>query len=431
MLPPMRSCDLLIEGAAQVVTVDDGRPGPKRGAKAMNDLGVIEDGAVAVRAGKVVGVGTTEELGRRFRPRKRMDADGQTVLPGLVDAHTHPVFAKMRESEFALRCRGAEYGEILAAGGGILASAKALQGLPVTALAFGVRKRLDRMLLHGTTTVEAKSGYGLTTASEIASLEALRLAAQGHPVNVVPTFLGAHALPAEFRSKRKAYVDEVVEQMLPIVAKRKLARFCDVFVEKGAFTVAEARRIFRVAMRLGLRPKLHADEFGDSGGARLAAAVGAISAEHLGGTGSAGIRALARAGVIPVLLPATSLFLGLTQKPDARAMIAAGCAVALASDFNPGSSPTENLALVAALGCATLAMTPEEVVCAITRNAAAAIGEEARAGHIAVGRPADLVLLDAPSYVFLPYRLGTNLVETVIIGGRVVVRRGRLVRTKA
>jgi len=421
----MRSCDILIEGAAQVVTVDDGRPGPKRGTQAMNELGVIEDGAVAVRAGKIVAVGTTEELRRRFRPAKRLDADGKTVLPGFVDAHTHPVFARMRESEFALRCRGSDYGEILAAGGGILASAKALAGLPVTALAFGVRKRLDRMLLHGTTTVEAKSGYGLTTETEIASLEALKLASKGHPVHVVPTFLGAHALPAEHRGQRKVYVDEVVEQMLPLVARRKLARFCDVFVEVGAFTLAEGRRILHAARALGLQAKVHADEFGDSGGARLAAEVGAISAEHLGGTGAAGIRALARAQVIPVLLPATSLFLGLAQKPDARAMIKAGCAVALATDFNPGSSPTENLALVAALGCATLDMTPEEVVCAITRNAAAAIGEEARAGRIAVGRPADLVLLDAPSYLFLSYRLGTNLVETVLVAGKVVVRHGR------
>jgi imidazolonepropionase len=424
----MRTCDLLIEGAAQVVTLDDGKPGPKRGREAMNDLGVIEDGAVAVHKGKVVGVGTTDALARRFRPARRLDADGRTLLPGFVDAHTHPVFAKMREDEFARRCRGATYEEILAAGGGILASAKALQGAPVTALALGVRKHLDRMLLHGTTTVEAKSGYGLTTASELASLEALRLAGRGHPVTVVPTFLGAHAMPAEFRANRKAYVDEIVTRMLPEVAGRKLARFCDVFVEEGAFTIQEGKRILRAASTFGLRPKLHADEFGDSGGARLAASVGAISAEHLGGTGAAGIRALAKAGVVPVLLPATSLFLGLTQKPDARAMIAAGCAVALATDFNPGSSPTENLGLVAALGCTTLKLTPEEVVTAITRNAAEAIGEEHRAGRIAAGRPADLVLLDAPSYVFLPYRLGTNLVHTVVVGGRVVVQDGRRTR---
>lgn len=424
----MRACDLLIEGAAQVVTVDDGRPGPKRGAAAMNDLGVVEDGAVAVKGGRVLAVGPTDVLRRRLRPRRRLDADGRVLLPGLVDAHTHPVFARMREEEFALRCRGAGYEAILAAGGGILASARALQGAPLTALAHGVRRRLDRMLLHGTTTVEAKSGYGLTTESELASLRALRLAARGHPVRVVPTFLGAHALPAAFRHDRRAYVDEVVERMLPAVARERLARFCDVFAEEGAFTIAEARRILRAGVRLGLRPKLHADEFRDGGGARLAASLGAISAEHLGGTGPAGIRALARAGVVPVLLPATCLFLGLERRPDARAMIAAGCAVALATDFNPGSSPTENLSLVAALGCTTLGLTPEEALTAITRNAAAAVGEDARAGRIAAGRPADLVLLDAPSYLHLPYRLGTNLVDTVLVDGAVVVRGGRRVR---
>lgn len=423
----MRACDLLLEGAAQVVTVDDGRPGPKRGRAAMNDVGVVEDGAVAIARGKVLAVGPTDDLRRRFRARRRVDLEDRVLLPGLVDAHTHPVFARMREEEFALRCRGASYEQVLAAGGGILASARALQDVPVTALAFGVRRHLDRMLLHGTTTVEAKSGYGLTTASELASLEALRLAARQHPITVVPTFLGAHALPAEHRTRRKAYVDEVVGTMLPAVARRRLARYCDVFVERGAFTRAEGLRILRAARRLGLGAKVHADEFGDSGGATLAAAAGAASAEHLGGTGRTGIRALARAGVVPVLLPATSLFLGLRRRPDARAMVEAGCPVALATDFNPGSSPTENLALVASLGCTTLGLTPEEALVGITRNAAAAIGEEHRAGRIAPGRPADLVVLDAPTWLHLPYRMGTNLVHGVYVGGRRVVHDGRRV----
>ncbi|MFM8979729.1 MAG: imidazolonepropionase [Planctomycetia bacterium] len=423
----MRACDLLLEGAAQVVTLDDGRPGPKRGRAAMNDVGLVEDGAVAIARGKVLAVGATDDLRRRFRARRRVDLEERVLLPGLVDAHTHPVFARMREEEFALRCRGASYEQVLAAGGGILASAEALQGVPVTALACGVRRHLDRMLLHGTTTVEAKSGYGLTTASELASLEALRLAAREHPMTVVPTFLGAHALPAAYRTRRRAYVDEVVGTMLPAVARRRLARYCDVFVERGAFTRAEGLRILRAARRLGLGAKVHADEFGDSGGATLAAAVGAASAEHLGGTGRAGIRALARAGVVPVLLPATSLFLGLAQRPQARAMVEAGCPVALASDFNPGSSPTENLALVAALGCTTLGLTPEEALVGITRNAAAAIGEGHRAGRIAPGRPADLVVLDAPTWLHLPYRLGTNLVRSVYVAGRRVVHDGRRV----
>ena len=261
------------------------------------------------------------------------------------------------------------------------------------------------------------------------SLRAIRTAARGWPITVVPTFLGAHALPAEFGDRRADYVRLVTDVMIPLVARRKLAVFCDVFCERGAFTVREAEVILAAGAAHGLRGKIHADEFSDGGGARLAAKVKAVSAEHLGATGPVGIRALAKAGVVPVLLPTTSVFLGLEAKPNARAMIEAGCAVALATDFNPGSSPTANLSLSAALGCTMLGMTPEEVVTAITRNAAAAVGREDRFGRIAKGRRADLVILDAPSYVHLPYRMGTNLVHTVIRGGQVVVEDGR--RTKA
>lgn len=420
----MRTIDLLLVGASQVVTVDGGGDGPRAGRDAMNDLGVIEDAGVAVHRGRIVDVGPSQELARRYRAWRRIVCRGRTILPGLVDAHTHPVFAHMREREFAMRCRGATYEEIFAAGGGIHASAEALRDTSIDVLAAGVRRRLDRMLLHGTTAIEAKSGYGLTTESEIKSLKALARAARGHPVEVAATFLGAHALPPEYRERRSTYVRQVIDEMIPRVAKERLAVFCDVFVEEGAFTAAEGQTILEAGLAHGLRPKVHADEFRDGGGAKLAARVGAISAEHLGATGPEGIRAMAKAGVIPVLLPATCLFLGL-ERPNARGMIEAGCAVALASDFNPGSSPTENLHLVAALGCTDLAMTPEEVIVAITRNAAAAAGLETEHGRIAVGRRADLLVLDAPSYVSLPYRLGTNLTHLVVAGGKVVVERGR------
>jgi imidazolonepropionase len=420
--------DLLLVGASELVTVDAGGAGPARGPATMNDLRVVERGAVAIRRGRVVEVGPADDLLRRHRALPRLDVEGRSVLPGFVDAHTHPVFARWREDEFARRCRGASYEEILAAGGGILASAKALEGRSPRALAAPVGRLFDHVLLHGTTTVEAKSGYGLTVASELASLRAIRAAARGRPLTVVATFLGAHALPAEYASRRAAYVRLVTKTMLPEVARARLATFCDVFCERGAFTAAESATILRAAARLGLRGKLHADEFHDGGGALLAARLKAISAEHLGATGPAGIAALAAAGVVPVLLPTTSLFLGLADKPDARAMIEAGCAVALATDLNPGSSPTGNLALSASLGCTTLRMTPEEVVTAITRNGAAAVGLAHRAGRIARGFPADLVVLDAPSYVHLPYRMGTNLVHTVVRGGRVVVAAGRLAR---
>lgn len=422
-----KAIDLLVHDAAQVVTVDGGGSGPARGTAAMNDLRVVEGGSVAVHRGKVLAVGPSEDLAETFAPARRLDASGCAVLPGFVDAHTHPVFARWRDDEFARRCRGESYAQILAAGGGILASAKVLQRTDVETLVAHLHWVFDHVLLHGTTTLEAKSGYGLTTEAEVASLEALRLASRGAPLTVVRTFLGAHALPKEHEAKRSVYVREVTHGMLPIVAKARLAEFCDVFCETGAFTPAETATILRAAARLGLKGKVHADEFGDSGGAALAARLKATSAEHLGGTGPAGIRAMAKAGVVPVLLPTTSLFLKLAGKPDARGMMEAGCAVALASDFNPGSSPTANLALSAALGCTMLGMTPEEVVTAITRNAAAAVGRSATAGRIAAGRPADLVVLDAPSYVHLSYRLGTNLVRDVVRGGAIVVRDGRRV----
>jgi imidazolonepropionase len=423
----MKTVDLLVLNAAQVVTVAAGAPGPARGRAAMNDLGVVENASIAVHRGKVVSVGPTNEVILECRAERRLFADGCAVLPGFVDAHTHPAFARWREDEFARRCRGETYEEILAAGGGILASADALRAAPEADLVASMRATFDAMLLCGTTVVEAKSGYGLSAEAEIKSLRAIRRAGRGQPITVVPTFLGAHAVPREYASRRAAWVRLLTHTLIPKVVEEGLAEFCDVFCERGAFSVEVSEAILRAARRHGLAAKIHADEMTDGGGAALAAKVGATSAEHLGATSSDGIRAMAKAGVVPVLLPSTSLFLRLPRLPDARAMIDAGCAVSLASDFNPGSSPTHDLGLVAALACATLSMTPEEAITAITRNAAAAVNRVDRAGQIAPGRRADLVILDAPSYVHLPYRMGSRLVRDVIRGGRVVVREGRRV----
>jgi len=428
-MPPTskKSADLILFRANQVVTVDAQRPGPKAGAVAMNDLRVIEDGAVAIRKGKVIAVGPSGEITDKYDADKRISCRGRTILPGFVDAHTHPVFARPRVEEFSQRCRGADYEAILASGGGIHASARALRECSTADLIEGVRERLDRMLLHGTTGIEAKSGYGLTLHSEMRSLRAIRSAAAGHPITATRTFLGAHVVPDEHHGHRRRYVRLVIDEMIPRVANLKLARFCDVFVEEGAFTVREAEQILKAGIEHGLEPKVHADQFRDSGGARLAARVKAISVEHVDATGPAGMRALAKAGVIPVLLPSAALFMGLHHRANARALIEAGCAVALSTDFNPGTSPTENLSLVASLGCCLLRMTPEEVITAITRNAAVAAGLGETHGHIAPGRPAHLVVLDAPTYEHLPYRMGTNLVHRVLVSGRTVVERGRLV----
>lgn len=412
----MRACDLLLLGASEVVTVDDGTPGPATGAAA-NHLGIVPDGAVAIRAGRIVAIGPSSELRAAFRPTKRVHLKGRAVLPGFVECHTHPVFARWREEEFALRTQGATYEAILAAGGGIHASAEALGQADDDDLVAGVRQRLDDLLDHGVVAAEGKSGYGLSLERELTSLDVLRRAARDHPVHLERTFLGAHVVPRSHADRRADYVRLIVDEMLPRIAKRRLARFCDVFVERGAFTVAEARTIFEAGKRHGLVPKVHADQFRDGGGALLAAEVGAISAEHVDATGPQGRKALAAAGVIAVLLPTASVFTGLVHKPDARALLDAGVPVALSTDLNPGSSPTANIALAAGLGCALLGMTPAETITAITRNAACAIGQDGRFGRLVVDRPADLVVLDAPSHVHLPYRLGQNLVHHVYVRG--------------
>lgn len=423
----MKAADLLLTDAAEVVTMDRGGPGPWRGAATSEDLGVVEGGALAVARGRILAVGPTKEIRARYRAPRRVRLTGQTVLPGLVDAHTHPVFAAWREREYALRCAGADYEAILAAGGGIHASARALSGVPLAALAAQMRGHLDRMLRAGTTLVEAKSGYALTARGEARSLRAMARAARGHPVQVVRTFLGAHVVPEAYRRRRAAYVRLLTEEMLPQVARARLAEFCDVFVEQGAFTPNEARRILDRARRLGLGTKLHVDQFRDGGGAALAARLRATSADHLDATGPAGARALARAGTVGVLLPTAAVFTGLKHRAPGRTLLDAGVAVAVASDFNPGTSPGESLLLCASLATTLFGLTPAEALLGITRNAAAALGREARAGRLGPGRPADLVVLDAPSHLHAPYRIGAALVESVWVRGRRVVWRGRRV----
>lgn len=421
--------DLLITGAAEIATAAaPGDPAAPRCGKAMGGFTVIRDGYVAVRDGKVAAVGPMSALtaAERHGARQVIDASGRAVLPGFVDPHTHVVHGGDRTAEFKLRIRGATYVEIAQAGGGILATMKATRAASVEELAATARRRLDRMLLCGTTTAEAKSGYGLTTESELRTLQAIALLDREHPVDLVPTFMGAHEVPPEFRSDPEEYVRLVIEEMLPAVAASGLARFNDVFCEQGVFTVEQSRRILDAGRRMGLVPKIHADELAPGfGGAEAGAAAGCISADHLLQVSEAGLRAMKAAGTIPVCLPGTALVLMMKEYAPARRMIDEfDLPVALATDCNPGSSPVESMAVIMGLACLQMRMSPAEALVAATHNAACAIGLGGRVGQIAPGFQADLQILREPSFEAIPYRFGAPLTETVIKAGQIVVQGG-------
>ncbi|MCE9635351.1 MAG: imidazolonepropionase [Planctomycetes bacterium] len=411
-------CDLLVHSAAELLTMAAGPDGPLRG-DALRDPGAIADGAVAIRGDRIVAVGTTADLRARFDASNDIDASGRVVMPGFVDPHTHLVFGRTREDEFEMRCLGRTYEEIAAAGGGIRASARRFRSLPREAIVAQAKATRASALRHGTTTVEVKSGYGLATDAELLALEvAGELDVAG---DVVRTFLGAHEIPDEWRADRRGYVRLVIDQMLPRVAERKLARFCDVFCEAHVFTPDETREICVAAKRLGLGVKLHADELAGTGGAELAVELGATSADHLMAVSDAGIAALAKSETVAVLLPGTSFFLGMKRFAPARAMIDAGCAVALATDCNPGSSMCENPQQVVSIACIGLHLRPIEALAMFTRNAAYAVGLGTDRGRLAAGFRADLIVLDVPNHRHVAYHHGVNHVATVVAAG--VVRR--------
>jgi imidazolonepropionase len=379
----------------------------------------LSDGALVSRDGRIDWVGPTADLPPLSPDAEVIDATGQVVLPGFVDSHTHLIFAGSREDEFEQRLRGLTYQEIAERGGGINATVRRVRAASKEELKALARPRLRRLLQHGVTTVEVKSGYGLTTADEVKCLEAVaELNAEG-PAELVPTFLGAHAVPPEYRSDRDGYLRLLLDEMLPEVARGRLAEFCDVFCEAGVFSVEESRRILTRARDLGFRLKLHADELTPLGGAELAAGMGAVSADHLLCVTDAGIDALARSGTVATLLPGTAFFLGVAYAP-ARRLIERGVTVALASDCNPGTCPTENLPLVGAMACTQMKMLPAEVVNALTLNAAAALGRADRIGSLEPGKQADLIVCDVPDYRHLFYHFGINPVRRVIKRGRVV-----------
>ncbi len=415
------SADILIVNAEELVTLAGISQKPRTG-KQMRELQIIHDGALAIREGKIVAVGKTNDVSKMFRGENVINAKGKTVLPGFVDPHTHLVFAGSREDEFQMRVEGTSYMEILNNGGGVFKTAKETRRTRVEKLAELGLERMDDMLAHGTTTVEVKSGYGLTTEDELKILEATRRLNQLHCMNVVSTFLGAHAVPIEFKNNTDEYVDLVVQEMIPAVAGQGLAEFCDVFCERGIFNLEQAKRVLTGGKKHGLKPKIHADQMSILGGAEIAADVGAVSADHLNFASAEGIRVMAEKGVVAVLLPAATCSLMMSRYADARLMIDSGVPVALGTDFNAGCW-MENQQLVIAMACHFMRMTPAEAITAATINAAHAVCRAGEVGSLEVGKRADVSILDVPNHKFLGYSFGVNLVEKVIANGRLVVDR--------
>jgi imidazolonepropionase len=392
----------LFVGVGQVVTCEtaDGRS-------------VRSGTAVAVMNGRIAAIGAEGELVGRFADAERVHCGGRVLTPGFVDSHTHALFGRWRAEEYALRCRGVPYMEIARRGGGINASVNDLRSRSEDELVELARPRLREMLRLGTTTAEVKSGYGLRTEDELKMLRAIRRLNQEGPIELVPTFMGAHEFPPEYRDRRSAYVEQITQEMIPAVAEAGLAVFCDVFMEPGVFSGIEARRILEAGRAHGLWPKLHADELEYSGGAELAVELGAASADHLGQVSDEGIRALARSDTVATLLPATLFFLGRKQYAPGRRLLDAGAKVALATDFNPGSAPSPSMPLVLTIACSQMGFDPLEALVAATAGGARALRLEDGRGTLRPGAPADLVLWDAADYREIPYRFGSPLVRGV------------------
>ncbi|KKX53539.1 imidazolonepropionase [Brevibacillus borstelensis] len=424
----MNNKPVWIRRASQLVTLAGGSAAPVTG-KRMNELGIIENGSLWIEKGRIEMVGTDEELQAAYKGRAHeaevIDASGKLVTPGLVDPHTHLVHAGSRQNEFNMRLNGATYMEIMNNGGGIHATTAATRAADHATLFAESKKRLDQFLLHGVTTVEAKSGYGLTLEDEIKQLEVAQQLDQAHPIDIVSTFMGAHAVPREYKHDPDAFVELVIREMLPEVARRKLAEFNDVFCERGVFTPEQSHRILEAGVEYGLKAKIHADEIEPYEGAELAASIGAVSADHLLRASDKGIQMMAEAGVIGVLLPGTAFFL-MAESANGRKMIDAGMAVAISTDCNPGSSPTVSTPLIMNLGCLKMGMTPAEVLTAATINAAHAISRGGQIGSLEQGKQGDVTIFDVPDYMTLQYRYGINHVHTVVKKGITVVKEGRL-----
>lgn len=409
--------DFLVKNATQLVT-------PEASPEFLPGSFLrLEDAALAAHEGKIVSLGNTKDVESQITLQEDsviIDATGKTITPGFVDCHTHPIFYGTRETEFEMRIMGKSYEEISMAGGGILSSVRSLRKASKEELIEAVLPRLDRFLAHGTTTIEAKSGYGLSVDDEIKSLEVIAELNQIHSLELVPTFLGAHEIPDEYRNNRRDYINLIVNEMIPLVVERHLAEFCDVFCESHVFGLEESKIILTAAKNAGLKLKVHADQLTHSGGARLAAELEAVSADHLEYATEKDWQGLLQHRVVPVLLPGAVFFLGKEKYAQAKAMLEKGLPVAVATDFNPGTCMSESMPLMLTLSCLKLELKPSEALTAATYHAALAIDRGNLLGTLEVGKEADLVVWDVPNYKHLAYHFGVNLARTVVKAGKVV-----------
>ena len=426
------NCDLIIHSAAQLVTCASANNGPKRG-HGNSSVGDIANAAIAISDGQIIAIGTSNDVRANYTAKHSIDASGKTVCPGLIDPHTHLIYAGDRVAEWEMKLHGVAYLEILAAGGGIVSTMRATRAAGVAALVAQAKPRLDTLMRNGVTTCEIKTGYGLSLEAELAMLQAIEQLAQTHPCDVLLTLLAAHTTPPEFKTDPNGYVDLVVEQIIPQAAawfnqnaraNHTTPMACDVFCENHAFDVTQARRILMAGKQHGLTPKIHVDQFTSLGGVEMALEVGALSCDHLDVTTADDRARLAQSSAVAVVLPAVTFHLGSHQFANARAFIDDGCALALSTDHNPGSAPCLSPALTMSIACRYQKLSPAEALNACTINAAHALGISNKVGSLEIGKQADIIIIDAPDYRHLAYQFGGNLVQYVIKNGAVAMVNG-------
>lgn len=419
----MKEADLLIFTESLITCKGNGTP--KTGGQ-MQDVGLIKNAGIAVKQDVIIEIADRKKIESEYKlspAGRKIDAHWRPIMPGLIDSHTHPIYAGNRVKEFIMRAQGATYQEIHAAGGGIQFTVDKTRQATARELYTQGAATLMRMLEHGTTTVEAKSGYGLETEEELRELEVIQQLGRDLPLTVVPTFLGAHSIPPEYKNNREEFIRIIIEEMMPRVKKENLAEYADVFCEEGAFTLDETRRILQAAKDMGLSLKLHAEEFSSMGSAKMAGEMGAASVDHLLKISDEDIKALAATNTVLTVMPGTLFFLNMKEYAPARKMLDMGAKIALATDFNAGSCMSESMLMAMSLGCIAMKMTPEESINAATYNASFAVGLNDRTGSIEVGKKADMVIFEIDDYRLIPYHFGVNMVKTVIKNGRVVLER--------